>query len=67
MFHTLPLKIQRSFKEHAPFDKIHTTLGLKTLDELNNTQAQICRVVELDCFREGFRLGAALTLEALRD
>ena len=51
--------------EHELFDKIHITLGLKTLDELNNTQAQISHILELDCFRQGFLQGISLMLELL--
>ena len=49
--------------ESEIFDKIHAALGLKTLDQLNYTQSQISHILELDCFRKGFLLGAALILE----
>lgn len=52
-------------KEHELFDKIHTVLGLRALDELNYTQAQIGHILELDWFRKGFLLGASLMLELL--
>ncbi len=52
-------------KESEIFDKIHTALGLKTLDQLNYTQSQISHILELDCFRKGFLLGASLMLELL--
>ena len=50
-------------KESEIFDNIHTALGLKALDQLNYTQSQISHILELDCFRKGFLLGAALILE----
>ena len=52
-------------RERELFNKIHTALGLKMLDELNGTQAEIGHIQEQACFREGFRLGASLMLELL--
>ena len=52
-------------KESEIFDNIHTALGLKALDQLNYTQSQISHILELDCFRKGFLLGASLMLELL--
>ena len=49
--------------ESEIFDKIHAALGLKALDQLNCAQSQISHLLELDCFRKGFLLGAALILE----
>jgi hypothetical protein len=50
-------------QEREVFDKIHAALGLKALDQLNCAQSQISHILELDCFRKGFLLGAALILE----
>jgi len=52
-------------KECEIFDKIHAALGLKALDQLNCAQSQISNILELDCFRKGFLLGASLMLELL--
>ncbi len=52
-------------QERELFDKIHAALGLKALDQLNCAQSQISNILELDCFRKGFLLGASLMLELL--
>lgn len=48
----------------ALWDKVRPLLGLKTVDELMNSYAGLSWQSEYEWFREGFRLGAALILEA---
>ncbi|MDE7221244.1 MAG: hypothetical protein K2O45_16775 [Oscillospiraceae bacterium] len=52
-------------KENELWDRLLPVIGLETIDEINNTQGEIAREIDLQWFREGFRLGASLMLELL--
>lgn len=52
-------------KESALWAEVLPILGLDTVDEITNVQAAIAHEIDLDWFRQGFRLGASLMLELL--
>ena len=50
-------------QEIDQWNQIKSVLGLETVDKLSDTQSAIAHEIELEWFREGFRLGASLMLE----
>ena len=52
-------------RETELWDQLLPVLGLETIDEINDTQGAIAHEINLQWYREGFRLGASLMLELL--
>ncbi len=52
-------------KESALWNEALPILGLDTIDKITNVQAAIAHEINLDWFRQGFRLGASLILELM--
>lgn len=53
-------------KEIALWDQLKPVIGLNAIDEIHNVQAQIAHHIDLESFRQGIRLGAALVLELIK-
>ena len=52
-------------EETALWDKLMPNISKAELEEIQAKQAEIFTITNLEWFREGFRLGAALMLEAM--
>ena len=60
-------KTPLSEKDNELWEKVKPILGLRVIDELMDSRAALSYESDFDWFREGFRLGAALMLEVVRD
>ena len=60
-------KTPLSEKDNELWEKVKPILGLSVVDELMNSRADLSYESNFAWFQEGFRLGAALMLEVVRD